>query len=80
MDKRITESFDTQMASFRLMIRITQYLDATIALYRPDPTYPEEAFGRNGQIFEDLVASVEALNIGNALLGRYISTDDKFKN
>ncbi|EEU39298.1 uncharacterized protein NECHADRAFT_82147 [Fusarium vanettenii 77-13-4] len=68
MDKRVMDSFESQTPSFKLMIRIAQFLDETIFLYRPHATFPEQAFSNDSQTFEGLVEATGALNIGNGLL------------
>lgn len=73
MDKRVTESFHLQAPSFKLMIRITQFLDETISLYRPQVQFP--IIGHT-QTFEELVEVTGALNIGNGLLGKFSSGPD----
>lgn len=69
MDKRVMDSFESQTPSFKLMIRIAQFLDETIFMYRPHATIPAQVFCNDGQTFEDFVEETKALTIGNGLLG-----------
>lgn len=69
MDQTILLSASSQAPVFRLLIRITQFLDETISLYRPHADIPETA-GRSSTTFEDMVETAGALEVGSALLGK----------
>lgn len=72
MDRGIMESVPTQAPPFRLLIRITQFLDGVISKYRPHAATELQAPNNEQETFEDLVEETESMNIGNALLGMFI--------
>lgn len=73
MDRKVLESVEEQPAPFRLLIRIAQYLDHTISLYRPHATGQGQAEHKD-QTFEDLVELTGAHNLTNGLLGMHSKT------
>ncbi|KAH7153382.1 hypothetical protein EDB81DRAFT_454125 [Dactylonectria macrodidyma] len=68
MDNRIVESISTQSPAFRLLIRITQFLDDVISKYRPHADTELQASSNEHQTFEDFVGETEAITIGTPLL------------
>ncbi|KPM43796.1 hypothetical protein AK830_g2746 [Neonectria ditissima] len=68
MDRRIMESVPTQAPPFRLLIRITQFLDGVISKYRPHAPAELQSLHNEQETFEDLVEETESVNIGNGLL------------
>jgi hypothetical protein len=69
-DRRIINSLDDQVPPFQLLIRITQYLDDTISMYRPHARSPDEPAESETQTFEDLVEDTKTLEIPGGLLGK----------
>ncbi|KAG9255890.1 uncharacterized protein F5Z01DRAFT_672536 [Emericellopsis atlantica] len=67
MDRKVTNSVDDQPPPFKLLIRIAQFLDYTISLYRPHVTAQAHAENAD-QTFEDLVEATGAQNLGNGML------------
>jgi hypothetical protein len=68
-DRRIMSSLNDQAPPFQLLIRITQYLDDTISMYRPHARSPDEPAESDTQTFEDLVKDTKTLEISGGLLG-----------
>lgn len=68
MDRRVMNSVDDQPPAFKLLIRIAQFLDHTISLYRPHAMVQNEAEDSN-RTFEDLVEATGAQDLSNGLLG-----------
>ncbi|KAF7553274.1 hypothetical protein G7Z17_g3741 [Cylindrodendrum hubeiense] len=68
MDRGIMESVSKQAPPFRLLIRITQFLDGIISKYRPHAVPGSEAPSNEHQTFEELVEETESTTIGTALL------------
>lgn len=65
MDKTIFQSVDKQTPALRLLIRITQFLDETISLYRPHAEFPVQ---NTSTSFEEMVDGAGAPDIGISLL------------
>ncbi|KAH7018764.1 hypothetical protein EDB80DRAFT_562441 [Ilyonectria destructans] len=68
MDMGIMESVPTQVAPFRLFIRIAQFLDGVISKYRPHAATGLQPPNNEHQTFENIVEETESMDIGNALL------------
>jgi hypothetical protein len=68
MDKKVIESVEDQPAPFKLLIRIAQFLEHTISLYRPG-TMMQGQSEKADDTFEDLVEASGAHNLSNGLLG-----------
>lgn len=68
MDREVMNSIDDQLAPFKLLIRIAQFLDNTISLYRPYATVQDPAENAY-HTFEDLVEATGAQDLSNGLLG-----------
>ncbi|KAK9796547.1 hypothetical protein SCARD494_04249 [Seiridium cardinale] len=66
VDKRMTDAINEQLPSFRLLIRISDILEAVISQYRPHAS--EEAQAPHEVAFEDMAHEAGALAIGSALL------------
>ena len=68
----IRSSIAEQIPSFKLLLRICQLLDETIAQYRPsDGAHGPELASNEAPTFEDLVGEAEAMETGSAILGRF---------
>ena len=68
MDRKVMDSVDDQQPPFKLLIRIAQFLDNTISLYRPHAGVQDQTEDAN-HTFEDLVEATKAQNLSNGLLG-----------
>lgn len=79
MDQRIMGSESAQIPSFRLFIRISEFLDKVISQYRPHAMQEAQAAADDEPAFEDLVRETESMEIGNALLGELGKTLAKIK-
>lgn len=66
MDKRILDSLDMQIPAFRLLIRISQFLDQTITQYRPHSL--ENTGEAERQTFEDFVQDTCTIDLDSAIL------------
>lgn len=69
MDMRILETCAEQTYPFRLLIRITQFLDNVISRYRPHSAAGTVELGDESLTFEGLVRETMAQNVGSGLLG-----------
>lgn len=69
MDRKVIDSVEDQPAPFKLLIRIAQFLEHTISLYRPG-TMMQDQSGKIDDTFEDLVEASGAQNLSNGLLGK----------
>ncbi|KFA45432.1 hypothetical protein S40293_10102 [Stachybotrys chartarum IBT 40293] len=67
MDRKVIESVEDQPPPFKLLIRIAQFLDHTISLYRPG-TMLQDQSGKVDDTFEGLVEASGAQNLGNGML------------
>lgn len=67
MDRKVIDSVEDQPAPFKLLIRIAQFLEHTISLYRPG-TMMQDQSGKVDDTFEDLVEASGAQNLPNGLL------------
>ena len=83
IDIGLLETCTGQVPPFRLLIRITQFLDSVISRYRPHSAPGVEVVDED-LTFEDLVCETKAQNVASALLGESSSdtliADDLFKN
>lgn len=70
MDRKVMVSIEDQPPPFKLLIRIAEFLDSTIALYRPHAG--QEQSEQANATFEDLVEASGAQNLSNGLLGEYL--------
>lgn len=73
MDERIMESVTEQIPSFRLLIRISKFLDEVISQYRPRSASESQRNVLEIPSFEDLVCETNAADISDTLLGMYIN-------
>lgn len=67
MDRKVMISVEDQPPPFKLLIRIAEFLDSTISLYRPHAMAQEQSDNANAT-FEDLVEASGAQNLSNGLL------------
>ena len=69
VDSKVLDSVEDQPPPFKLLIRIAQFLENTISLYRPHTLMQDQS--ENGKdSFEDLVEASGAQNLSNGLLGK----------
>lgn len=68
MDSKVINSVNDQPAPFRLLIRIAEYLESTISLYRPQIMDQARA-EKVEHTFEEFVEAAGAQNLSNGLLG-----------
>lgn len=69
MDMRIFETDIEQPPPFRLLIRISKFLDDVISIYRPQSSMTADEHINKGLTFEELVRETDAVDVGSALLG-----------
>lgn len=67
MDRKVMNSIEDQPAPFKLLIRISEFLDHTISLYRPHALGQAQAENAD-HTFEDFVEASGAQNLSNGLL------------
>lgn len=70
MDRKVIDSVEDQPSSFKLLIRITEFLDDTISLYRPHAAIQEQT-ENTSHTFEGLVEATGAHDLSNGLLGTF---------
>ena len=70
MDKRIMDSVTEQIPSFRLLIRISKFLDDVISQYRPHSGPGSQHEVQENPTFEDLVCETDATGTVDTLLGK----------
>lgn len=70
VDRKVMNSVDDQPSPFKLLIRIAEFLDHTISLYRPHAIVQNQT-ENTGHTFEKLVEAAGAHDLSNGLLGMF---------